>query len=203
MSYMTDMAATDRYSRQVFRLKLALPLVALALMSTLFFVAESLDPDAAIPYADVDVARILEEQGISNASLGGVTSDGVAISLAARKIRTDSSQTVLLGETLTAVLNMPDGSRIDIVSPSGTVDSNTQEVTLDGGVRLESTNGYVVTTDRLVTSLRDATAASAGNIVATGPAGKISAGSMMLVRLESADGHQLVFQDGVRMVYHP
>lgn len=203
MSYMTDMAATDRYSRQVFRLKLALPLVALALMSTLFFVAESLDPDAAIPYADVDVARILEEQGISNASLGGVTSDGVAISLAARKIRTDSSQTVLLGETLTAVLNLPDGSRIDIVSPSGTVDSNTQEVTLDGGVRLESTNGYVVTTDRLVTSLRDATAASAGNIVATGPAGKISAGSMMLVRLESADGHQLVFQDGVRMVYHP
>lgn len=203
MSYMTDMAATDRYSRQVFRLKLALPLVALALMSTLFFVAESLDPDAAIPYANVDVARIIEEQGISNASLGGVTSDGVAISLAARKIRTDSSQTVLLGETLTAVLNLPDGSRIDIVSPSGTVDSNTQEVTLDGGVRLESTNGYVVTTDRLVTSLRDATAASAGNIVATGPAGKISAGSMMLVRLESADGHQLVFQDGVRMVYHP
>ena len=111
------MAATDRYSRLVFRLKLALPLVALAILSTLFFVAESLDPEAAIPYAEVDVARILEEQGISNASLGGVTSDGVAISVAARKIRTDPSQTVLLGETLTAVLNMPDGSRIDIASP--------------------------------------------------------------------------------------
>ena len=51
MSYITDMAATDRYSRLVFRLKVALPLVALAILSTLFFVAESLDPDAAIPYA--------------------------------------------------------------------------------------------------------------------------------------------------------
>lgn len=203
MSYITGMAATDRYSRLVFRLKVALPLVALGILSTLFFVSESLDPDAAIPYAEVDVERILEKQGISNASLGGVTSDGVAISLAARKIRTDPSQTMLLGEALTAVLNLPDGSRIDIVSPSGTVDSNTQEVTLDGGVRLESTNGYVVTTDRLVTSLRDASAESRGKIVATGPAGEISAGSMMLVRLESADGHQLVFQDGVRMVYHP
>ncbi len=203
MSYITGMAATDRYSRLVFRLKVALPLVALGILSTLFFVSESLDPDAAIPYAEIDVARIIEEQGISNASLGGVTSDGVAISLAARKIRTDPSQTMLLGEALTAVLNLPDGSRIDIVSPSGTVDSNTQEVTLDGGVRLESTNGYVVTTDRLVTSLRDASAESRGKIVATGPAGEISAGSMMLVRLESADGHQLVFQDGVRMVYHP
>lgn len=203
MSYMSDMAATDRYSRLVFRLKVALPLAALAILSTLFFVAESLDPDAAIPYAEVDVARILEEQGVSNASLGGVTSDGVAISLAARKIRADASQTVLMGETLTAVLNMPDGSRIDIVSPSGTVDSNTQEVTLDGGVRLESTNGYVVTTDRLVTSLRHASAASEGKIVATGPAGEISAGSMMLVRPDSDGGHQLVFQDGVRMVYHP
>ncbi len=197
------MAATDRYSRLVFWLKLALPLVALAILSTLFFVAESLDPDAAIPYAEVDVARILEEQGISNPSLGGVTADGVAISLAAHKIWADPSRTVLTGETLTAVLNMPDGSRIDIASRSGTVDSRTQEVTLDGGVRLESTNGYVVTTDRLVTSLRDAGAASEGKILATGPAGEISAGSMTLVRPESADGHQLVFQDGVKLVYQP
>ena len=197
------MAAADKYSRLVFRMKLALPLVALAILSTLFFVAETLDPDAAIPYAEVDVARILEEQGISNPSIGGVTADGVAISLAAHKIRADPSRIMLTGETLTAVLNMPDGSRIDIASPTGTVDSKTQEVTLDGGVRIESTNGYVVTTDRLVTSLRDASAASEGRIVATGPAGEISAGSMVLVRLESAEGHQLVFQDGVRLVYQP
>ncbi len=197
------MTAGDGYSRLLLRLKLALPLAALALLSTLFFVTETLDPDAAIPYADVDVARILEEQGITNPSLGSVTANGVAVSLAARRIRTDPSRATLSAEALTAALDMPDGSRIDIVSPSGTVDTGTREVTLQGGVRIESTNGYVVTTDRLVTSLRDASAASEGRVMATGPAGEISAGSMALVQPESADGHQLVFQDGVRLVYWP
>ena len=77
------MAVADRYSRLVFWLKVTLPLVALAILSTLFFVAETLDPEAAIPYASVDVERILKEQGVTKPTFGGVTEDGVAISMSA------------------------------------------------------------------------------------------------------------------------
>ena len=49
------MARVDRHTRLVGWLKVALPLTALAILSTLFLVARRIDPEAALPYAEVDV----------------------------------------------------------------------------------------------------------------------------------------------------
>ena len=134
---MTGMAVADRYSRMVLWMKVALPLAALAILSTLFFVAETLDPEAAIPYADVDVERILTEQGVTGPVYGGVTEDGMAVSLAAEVIRPNEDKTRLAAEKMIAALDLPGGAHIDIESLIGTVDSTTREATLEGGARLD------------------------------------------------------------------
>lgn len=202
---MSGMTTADRYSRLVLWLKVALPLAALAILSTLFFVAETLDPEAAIPYAKVDVARVLEEQGATSPNFGSVTADGIAISLSASAIRPGAEdRNKWTGTELSAELSMPSGAQVTIRSPEGVVDATNEQAILDGGAVLETSTGYRVTTDTITAFLNDARVVASGGIVATGPAGKITAGKMTLTRMDSGEpSHHLVFQDKVRLVYRP
>lgn len=197
------MAETDRYSRLVFWLKVALPIAALSILSTLFFVAETLDPEAAIPFAEVDVERILTEQRIGTPTFGGVTANGVAIALKASSVRPNGSDQELTAQALEAGLDLPNGGRIEIESPSGNVDVAAQLITLDGGARLESSTGIVVTTERIQASISDGTVIAERPVQAVGPAGTLTAGAMELTRSKTGDTHVLVFKDGVSLVYQP
>ena len=202
---MATMSRADKYSRLVLWLKVALPLAALAILSTLFLVAETLDPDAAIPYAEVDVEKILQDQGITRPTFGGVTNDGVAISIAAEAVRPgNENRSRLTGTELSAKLTMPNGATIDIRSPVGVVDATTKEAILQGGAHLESSTGYSIRTDRIVMSFAEARAATESQVIATGPAGDITAGRMELQRQAADNGsYLLVFNGGVRLIYDP
>ena len=181
------MATVDRYSRVVLWLKVALPLAALAILSTLFFVAETLDPEAAIPYAEVDVEKVLREQGASAPEFGGVTQDGIVISLSADAIRPGADdRNRWTGTALSARLDLPEGAKISIDSPEGIVDATAKQAILQGGAVLESSTGYRVTTDRIVASLDDASVTAENGIVASGPPGEITAGRMTFNRMDSA-----------------
>lgn len=202
---MSGMASADRYSRLVLWLKVSLPLAALAILSTLFFVAETLDPERAIPYAKVDVARILKEQGATSPTFGGVSSGGVKIALSAASIRPDEGdRNRWTGASLSARLELPSGAQISIDSPTGTVDAANSEARLQGGAVLESSTGYRVTTDSIVASLKDSSVTAENGIVATGPPGEIAAGRMVLTRSNGdSPRHYLVFQNEVRLVFTP
>ncbi len=199
------MAVADRYSRLVLWLKVALPLAALAILSTLFFVAKTLDPDAAIPFAKVDVERILREQGVTQPTFGGVTADGVAISLSAASVRPGAEErNRLTGAELSATLDLPSGARITIDSPVGIVDATAEEAILQGGARLESSTGYVVETDQIVASFEKASVIAQNTVTATGPPGMLTAGQMELTRTETPEqSYLLVFKGGVRLIYKP
>lgn len=196
--------ADNAYSRFIFWMKVLLPLAALAILSTLFLVAETLDPDKAIPYADVDVEKLVLEQGITNPAFGGVTNSGARISMAAISVRpADSSQQTFVGEELIARVELPKGTRIDIASPNGVIDSKRREAILDGGARLVTSQGYTIETERLTTRYDIVMAETAGAVFATGPGGQITAGRMTLEREPKSGGYQIVFQDGVRLIYKP
>lgn len=196
--------ADNAYSRFVFWLKVLLPLAALAILSTLFLVAETLDPEKAIPYADVDVDKLIREQGITKPAFGGVTESGAKISMGAASVRPeDSSQQRFVGEELVALVELPQGTRIDIASPSGIIDSTTREAILDGGARLVTSQGYTIETERLTTRYDIVVAETAGTVLATGPGGQITAGRMTLERGPETGGYLIVFKDGVRLIYRP
>lgn len=199
------MASADRYSRLVLWMKVSLPLAALAILSTLFFVAETLDPEAAIPYAEVDVAKILREQGATSPAFGGVTVHGVEIILSADSIRPGENQpNRWTGAVLTAKLNLPSGAEISIDSPEGIVDATEREALLRGGAVLETSTGYRITTDEIVTSFDEASVLADHGIVASGPPGTITANTMRLNRMDSdPPTHHLVFKGDVRLVYRP
>lgn len=202
---MAGMNRADRYSRLVLWLKIALPLVALGILSTLFFVAETLDPEAAIPYAEVDVERILQEQGMTRPTFGGVTGNGVQIALSAESVRPGQDRrTRLIGQSLNASIVIPARGEITITSPEGEIDADSGRAILQGGAVLESTSGYRVATEKIETSYQKATVIAESEVRATGPAGLVTAGAMELERhSEDPGGYVLVFKNGVRLVYEP
>ena len=197
------MAEADRYSRLVFWMKISLPVAALGILSTLFFVAETLDPEAAIPFADVDVERIMTEQGVNGPEFGGVTRNGVAISMTADTITPGDNREKMAANRLAATFDLPGGGHIDVASDAGFVNSETKEATLEGSARLESSTGYVVTSERFVASFDDARVIADQEVNVFGPAGEITAGGMELVRSKDDDTYLLVFKSGVRLIYQP
>ena len=195
------MSRDDSYSRLVLWLKVTLPLLALAILSTLFLVAETLDPEAAIPYAEVDVEQILLEQGVTRPEFSGVTEDGVTVSVAAEAIRPTGSE--YRGTDLSVKRTLPAGGVVDVDSPEGTFDIVGEFAFLSGGVHLRSTTGYDVATEALRAGWGVATLETGGPVDAVGPAGSLNAGRMSLAPNDDGTGHVLVFKDGVRLIYRP
>ena len=199
------MASVDNaYSRLVLWLKVALPLAALAILSTLFLLAKALDPEAAIPYADVSVEQLLRDQGITRPSFGGVTPDGAALSISAAAVRPgESIRNEVIGTALEATIDLPGGTSIRITSPEGTIDMAAQVVLLQGGARLESSIGYTVESPNIVTRYDEIRVTAGDAVEATGPGGRITAEAMGLDRNAANGAYVLVFKDSVRLIYEP
>lgn len=197
------MAADNLHSRVVGLLKVVLPLAALAILSTLFLASRAVDPETAIPYAEVDVADRLREPRVTDAAYSGVTTDGASLSVQAADARPGVAGTGDGGQAtaVTGRLETPDGGVTDLLAGAAQVDTAAGQVLLSGGVRVTSSTGYVVDMAgaRLAT---DRTAlASDGAVAAVGPLGRLDAGAMRIGMAET--GYVLVFNGGVKLVYRP
>ncbi len=197
--------ADNAYSRFVAWAKVILPLAALALFATMFLIARQIDPDAAIPFAEVDVERYAREARIGAPRFSGVTEDGTVVSLSAEVARPDlavsSRMTV---EGLDAQMTLPDGSSVAASAGSGAIDSAAQSLELGSDVTVTTSSGYRIEAEALIANLSRTELVSDGPVTAEGPLGRLEAGSMVLQASPSAPGaYLLVFKDGVRLVYQP
>lgn len=195
----------NNYSRFVAFTKVILPIIALGILSTLFLLSNNIDPSQSIPFADVDIAELAREQRIGAPNYAGVTEDGSAISITASTARPEAGNPKIITATdVTTIIEDTAGGRIDMTSKHGMIDSEQQRVTLGGGVRIETSTGYIINTSGITAALDVTSMVSDGQITATGPLGSIIAGQMMLEVQNGPDqAHLLVFKGGVKLVYDP
>lgn len=205
------MPGTDRHSRIVGWLKVALPLAALVLLSTLFLVADRIDPEAAIPYAKVDVEDLARDPRMTAPAYAGTTSDGAALTLTAEAARPATGNRVAEAEGISVTLTMPGGGSTDVSAATARLDTAAGQLALAGGVTVSTSSGYRVTTDGLMAELDRSAMESAGPVAAEGPAGRIEAQSFTLTRGNKTDPaasgavkpYLLVFSGRVKLVYQP
>ena len=198
------MATYDNtYSRVVAWLKIILPLLALAILSTLFLVARTIDPAQNIPFADVDIDELAREQRIGAPNYSGVTSDGAAVSLLAKQARPDpTAPNRLIGTDVTASIDLSTGTRIDIAAQQVVLDGSRRLASLHGNVVLISTQGYQMRTETLDVALKTTRVQSDTAITLTSDFGTLTSGKFVL----TGDGSKgkpylLVFKNKVRLVY--
>ena len=80
---------------------------------------------------------------------------------------------------------------------------NSLTASLEGRVKITTSTGYVVATDRLDTRLDEIHAESPGPVSAEGSIGAITAGRMLLQNNSESNAPELIFTDGVKLIYHP
>ena len=191
------------YSRVVAWLKVIFPLSALALLSTLFLFARSIDPEKSIPFAEVDVKELAREPRISSPEFSGMTADGAAITISAVTAKTDpvnlDSASI---DRLSAVIQTPDGAEIIAEADEGSIE-NARIARLSGNIQIETSNGYTIETEELTAELDKTVITSGGAITAEGPIGSVSAGKMTVLLQNNSGTSLLVFKQGVQVLYLP
>ncbi len=196
------MAASNLYSRVVAWTKVILPLLALALLSTLFLFSRTPDPELAIPFATVDVEELAREQRLTAPRFAGTLTDGREV------VFTAESAAPVMGEpnqisarTIDARIDLGATDRMIITAAEALIDLELQVADMGGEIRMNTSGGFALRTGALSISLADFEAISPGEITVTGPGLELVAGEMTLSGTEGA--HVLVFNNGVRMLYHP
>ena len=204
------MAIHDSYSRVIAWLKILLPLLALGILSTVFLVARVIDPAQDLSHANSDIAKLAEQQMIRKPSYFGVTGDGVAIRLDAESALLGqegldpSSPRQIRGQEVRAEIDIPDGDRIDIYAGDMSLDLPENLAWFGGGVRIESSGGYVLRSEAMRLALDAARISSDRPITFSAPIGHISAGSFQMEEMGEDTFHYfLVFKGGVRLLYDP
>ncbi|EPX82331.1 hypothetical protein [Salipiger mucosus] len=194
----------DTYSSIIAWLKILLPMAALAMLSTLFLLPRGGDPMDNMP-----IGGSLPEDGgpseqVTAPYYTGTTESGDALTMTARAARPlADGEGDLAAEAMTAQLDLADGSRITLEAARATLDDSDASALLENGVVIESSTGYVMRSDSMRTALDRIEADTLGPVSGSGPAGEFTAGRLRITSGEKEGDVQLLFTDGVNLVYEP
>ncbi|MEO0369999.1 MAG: LPS export ABC transporter periplasmic protein LptC [Pseudomonadota bacterium] len=192
------------HSRIVGLMKIVLPMAALGILSTMFLFSDGFDPAKAVPITTIDLQQRAEDQGATNATFAGVTQSGDEVILLTEHTRPSTTNShVFLAEDVAAEYRLSSGTGIDITSRQGEMNQISNSATLEGDVLVETSTGYVITTDALNTQFDRLFAESPGPVEGVGPAGDLTAGRMILEHNDETGTAHLRFTDGVKLVYEP
>lgn len=198
-------SSTSFYSKTIVALKIALPLVALALLSTLFLFARSNDALRDLPVVSLEGGSGEVAEAVEKPVFSGLSSDGDVMRFTADRV-TPMADGENHAENLWARLNTSETEFITVTSEEGTLFDNDDMLHLMGRVQITSQDGYVLNTETLYTRTDTVDAETAQDVQGYGPLGTIEAGKMQL-RLknpESTAQHvYMVFTGGVKTVYTP
>ena len=198
----SDPLADNFHSHFVGWAKIILPLSALALLSTLFLFARQPGQAPEIPIAEIE--SLAREQKMSSPQFSGVTSNGSVIAVDAKNVRPDPElPDRLIVESLFLSLDGADGSHVEITSGSSVINGREQTAKLEGLARLTTSSGYVMETVGLTANLRSGEILSEGALEIQAPYGHIIAGRFKFTLSETGEGQQMLFTDGVKLLYTP
>ena len=192
----------NSYSQFVGWMKIILPLAALGLLSTVFLFARAPDSGSDIPYADVDVETLAEEQRINAPNYSRVADDGATIKISATSANADpnNDQTIEAIKVAAQIITV-EGETIDILASQGTVDSQAQTARLSGLARIITSTGYEMETNGVDADLESGLFETTGPVEARAPFGTLSAGRLVIEPATADTNTQVVFKDGVKLIY--
>lgn len=182
--------------------KIILPMLALALLSTLFLFARSPSDTPDIPIAQIE--ELAREQKITAPRYSSVADDGSVIAVVAKNAKPDAAlPDTLLVEDLVIDVDAPDGTTMHITSGMSILNGAANTARLNGLSRVTTSNGYIMETVGLSADLGTGEIVSDGPLEVRAPFGELSAGKVRIAVSSDGTGQQMVFTQGVRLLYQP
>ena len=196
------------YSRAIKWAKFIMPVIAVLLLASVFIFGKEDALRSGTISIDADTINLTTDQKITNPQFSGLTNLGDSFILKAIEAMPDS----------------PSPEKIDLISPSlefdalqgvgfkissknGSVNFIKQSAELNGNVYIDMTNGYKAISEKIQLNLKLGNLIAPNSVEASGPYGKIIAGSMELFKdfdnKTSQVSGNLNFSDGVTLIYLP
>ena len=194
--------ADNIHSQLVGWAKIILPLCALGLLSTLFLLARGPAEPSDIALAEVEA--IAREQRVSAPEFSGVTDEGAIIVVSAKAARPDTSRpdTVSI-DAMRLRMDNTDGSHVEVTATRGELDGRARLARFLGLARLETSTGYELETNGLIAELDTGIVTSDGLLEIRAPFGQLTAGKVTFQASPDATGQEMLFTNGVRLLYTP
>jgi len=182
--------------------KIILPLIAIALLSTLFLFARNSNDAPDIPIAQIE--ELAREQQITAPQFSSVTNDGSVVAVSARNAKPDAenSNTLLVADLVIDV-DSADGTKMNVTSGMSILNSSDQTARLNGLSRVTTSNGYTMETVGITADLKTGEIVSDGALEVQAPFGDLSAGKVQISISKDGTGQQMLFTQGVRLLYTP
>jgi len=201
---------SDLYSRLIGWLRIILPVISLAILSSLFLFSRSRDPGEGIKLLKGDLADHAKTERIMHPRYAGMTRSGAAISFSADYATPrDTGGPVFDSENLNGEIELPDGRKISILAAEGTIDALESQAELRKDIHLETSDGYKAKAENLLIAAgKELEIRSETPITASGPNMSIEAGGLSLTAAaDLGDGtardYHIVFNNGVKLLYTP
>ena len=196
------------YSRAVKWAKFIMPVIAIMLLASVFIFGKEDALRSGTISIDADTINLTADQKITNPQFSGLTNLGDSFILKAIEAMPDSptpEKIDLINPSLEFDALQGVGFRIS--SKNGSVNFIKQSAQLDGNVYIDMTNGYKAISEKIQLNLKLGNLIAPGSVEASGPYGKIIAGSMELFKdfdnKTSQVNGNLNFSNGVTLIYLP
>ncbi|MCA8881063.1 MAG: LPS export ABC transporter periplasmic protein LptC [Rhodobacteraceae bacterium] len=198
-------SAGGGYTRAVTVAKIVLPLIALAILSALFFLARNSPQGEPLRYVEDDVKDLADRQRLGEPVHQAVTKEGAEITIVAQQLVPDAKRPrVTHGTDLAAQMLTQDDQIYDIDADTGVIDEVAMESTLTGDVVILTSDGYRMTTDEMMMRTDLTYLETHAPVHADGPLGTLDAGKMQIYSDPDDETRtRMVFTGGVRLLYLP
>ena len=193
------------HSRIVAILKVGLPLIALGMLASLFLINAEDGGGEGLVFSRGDIEALGSGLRVSNPLFTGTTRGGDSFRFTAELVVPDAAPperakiTALSGE-----VDLVDGPVVEVDAADGDLHIPTQRLDLSGAVRIETSDGYSVSAEKVTLDLKAGALVAGDAVESVGPLGRIDSGSLMVApAAETGDARRFSFGNGVRLIYDP
>ena len=185
-------------------LKYILPMIALGLLSVMFYMSQSVPEESTIPYSERRLYDRAKGPQVNAPYFTGVTGAGDRLSMSAMSVKPDQSVDEDL-EIDQVVLRIKTGPNQDILasSDSGLIRNEKGLLVMEGNVQVVTNDGYQLSASRITSKMEALWLYADGPVKGTGAAGDLEAGSMEILRDSETGNLQFIFKDGIKLIYDP
>lgn len=193
------------HTRIVAILKVGLPLIAAAMLLSIFLIQPDGDQGGEIIFSEADLDQLGQGLQISNPTFTGTTRAGDRFRFTADLVQPDAAPPTRASITnLAGEINFADGQRLDVKAQGGELEIASQILELAGDVRLHGATGYDLAADRLSIDLAKGVIEGSDEVETTGPFGNIASGTLRIAPSGAEKDIRLFsFGNGVRVIYDP
>lgn len=174
-------------------------LVALGLVGAVWWFSEfGFDDVDGLSIDGVELGDLSEGMRLTRPRFTGATAAGEPFSFRAETAIPDGPRPeVVTLDTVSGEIALKEGDVITVAAPAGLLRPRDRRVSLTGGVTADRSDGYAATADSAQLDVRAGVLTAKGDVLVTGPLGRVQAGEMRVERRE--EGDYIVFSDRVRV----